>query len=224
LLGSEQGRIMLKSNSRGFTLVELMVVITIIAILVLLGAPEFRIWQANSQIRGVAEAFQNDLRAAQAEAVKRNRRVALVLTNAGVSDNTNFAAANPARNWAVITLPLTGSAEASSFISSHIQNAGSNTLVTGGVGLICFNSVGRLTGSAEIARAGNVQCANPAVSYDFDISRSDLDSDQLRPLRLQVRLGGQIRLCDPSRSIDDAPDGCVAEAADPAPAPDESND
>jgi len=222
LLGREQGRIMLKSNSRGFTLVELMVVIAIVGILVLLGAPEFGVWQANSQIRSVAEAFQNDLRAAQAEAVKRNRRVALVLTNAGVSDNTNFAAANPARNWAVITLPLTGSAEESSFISSYIQNAGSNTLITGGVGAICFNSVGRLTGSAEIARAGNVVCAIDEISYDFDISRSNLSTDnRLRPLRLQVRLGGQIRLCDPSLS---GPAGCIAATADPPPTPDDSDD
>lgn len=206
---------MLGKIHSGFTLVELMVVITIIAILVLVGAPEFRIWQANTQIRSVAEAFQNDLRAAQAEAVKRNRRVAVVLTNASVSNNSNFVATNPARNWAILSLPLTGSHENSSvFIASHVQSASSNTLITGGVNPVCFNSVGRLSSSAKIASAGNIECANPAVSYDFDISRSDLGTEQdLRPLRIQIRLGGQIRLCDPSRSISDSPDGCETSAA-----------
>lgn len=86
MLGYAQGRqLRLKNVTRGhgsaagFTLIELMAVVTIFAILALLGVPMYSTFMANTQIRSAAESITGGLRLAQAEAVKRNGRVEFVL-------------------------------------------------------------------------------------------------------------------------------------------------
>ena len=59
----------------GMTLVELMIGITLFAILLTLGAPTFSRWIQSSQIRNSAEAIHNGLMLARAEAVRRNTAV-----------------------------------------------------------------------------------------------------------------------------------------------------
>lgn len=199
-----------------------MVVLTIVAILLLVGAPQFSIWQANSQVRLVAEALQNDLRQAQGEAVRRNRQVAFVLTNDAPTPNpdTNilpvFAPSNPANNWVLLALPLLGSTEgkdeasgSTGFILSHVQNSNTTTTITGGVAILCFNSVGRLVYSATttIENASGEKCGVlPATTAPIEFRIQNARTD--RPLRVQVRVGGQVRMCDPGRSIATQPDGC----------------
>lgn len=210
-----------KSSARGFTLIELVIVIAVVGVLVLVGAPEFRIWQANAQIRSVAEILQNDLRMAQAEAVRRNRQVALVLTDAKPVDDTGFDAADaatPVRNWAIIALPLLDGDEddeaaggSTGFIASHIQSDTSRTQVAGSVAAICFNSVGRLTARAEIGIADDAECTVAASNSDvtFDVTHANFaeDDTDIHRLRIQVRPGGRIRMCDRTKSSP-APDAC----------------
>ncbi|EWS54273.1 MULTISPECIES: prepilin-type N-terminal cleavage/methylation domain-containing protein, partial [unclassified Methylibium] len=59
----------------GFTLVELMVTITLLAILLALAVPSFTLWINNTRVRSTAQVLQDGLRQAQAEAVRRNRTV-----------------------------------------------------------------------------------------------------------------------------------------------------
>lgn len=207
---------MLTHRPRGFTLIELVIVIAIIGILALVGAPGFQTWVANSRVRSVAEALQNDLRKAQSEAIQRNRQVAFVLTNSTptVANPTSTANAT-SRNWVMYALPLLGSTEglassagASSFIQANIQtNDSGGATVTGSVAVICFNSVGRLvTQSTAIADAGGATCTAPTtiapVAYNVQNSTAD------RPMRVLLYLGGRIRMCDPNRSLSTQPDGC----------------
>ena len=67
----------------GFTLVELMVTISLLAILLALAAPSFSTWIRNAQVRTVSDSLQNGIRLAQAEAIRRHRQVVFFLDQSG---------------------------------------------------------------------------------------------------------------------------------------------
>ena len=70
----------------GFTLIELIIVIAIVAILITVGVPSMREWIANQKVRGSANDLQFDLSYARSEAVKRNANVVLVPSGAAWAD------------------------------------------------------------------------------------------------------------------------------------------
>jgi type IV fimbrial biogenesis protein FimT len=74
---------------RGFTLIELMVVVALAAILLALAAPSFTGTLARKRMEGVAEVFGTDLQYARSEAVTRNLEVRLA-TGAGGGCYTVF--------------------------------------------------------------------------------------------------------------------------------------
>ncbi len=60
---------------KGFSLVELMIVIAIVAIFMTLAAPSFQEVLNGMRVRSTAEAFNQGLQLARSEAIKRNDRV-----------------------------------------------------------------------------------------------------------------------------------------------------
>lgn len=64
-------------RSVGFTLVELMVTLVVLAILIGIAAPSFRVFLAQQRIRATSMDLRMGLTMARSEAVKRNERVAL---------------------------------------------------------------------------------------------------------------------------------------------------
>jgi len=68
---------------RGFTLIELMLALGLLALLILIGMPSFTVFVHNSQVRSTAESVVNGLRAAIAEATNRNRPVTFTLGGGG---------------------------------------------------------------------------------------------------------------------------------------------
>lgn len=61
-------------NSRGFTLIELMVVMALVAVLAALATPEFKRAMAVQQLSGAASDLAAAAMQARSEAIKRNRR------------------------------------------------------------------------------------------------------------------------------------------------------
>jgi type IV fimbrial biogenesis protein FimT len=64
---------------RGFTLLELVVALTIMGMLLMLGMPSFTTFLRNSEVRSTAESISNGLRAARSEATRLNRPVSFTL-------------------------------------------------------------------------------------------------------------------------------------------------
>ena len=71
-MGNPRGR-----GDSGFTLVELMVVLAVVALLLLFAAPSFREMMEAQRVRGVSDQFLTDVQFARSEAVARQETVAV---------------------------------------------------------------------------------------------------------------------------------------------------
>jgi len=199
-------------HRHGFTLVELMITIALLAILMTLAAPSFGAWIRNTQVRTMSETMANGLRLAQSEAVRRNRQVVFFLTN----DQPGLAAtaADDGVNWVIRWIPLPGdTVTASAPDNEPFVQGGALSDVASGVGVtgpaaVCFNAQGRRVAASAAATgvAGavcTVDASEPLAAYTL------VRSGASRALRVTVALGGQVRMCDPARTLSsDAPDGC----------------
>lgn len=72
-------------QNSGFTLVELMITVVVIAILLTIGIPAFQSTLDKRRLIGAAEQLYADLQYARSEAVKRNTRVSVSFTGTGAN-------------------------------------------------------------------------------------------------------------------------------------------
>jgi type IV fimbrial biogenesis protein FimT len=175
----------------GFTLIEVLVGMAIVALLLALGLPSLSTYSANSKIRAAAANFSTDLQSARNEAIRTNGNVALILTSdAPVSGNagtSNLSAAGP--NWML----RSGAASSYTWVSGRtLAEAGATLALSGSVSSVNFTSLGGATDPA------GVRLAVPA-SFDFSNPSAGLcvvAGGPVRCLRVQVTGGGQVRQCD----------------------------
>lgn len=81
----------MKSRSRGFTLMELMVVLALAAVILGLGAPSFREFSRNNRMVTIANDFLGGVQSARTEAIKRQ----LVAGGIAICPSGNPDAASP---------------------------------------------------------------------------------------------------------------------------------
>lgn len=197
----------------GVTLIELIVTISIAALLVAAAIPAFGNWINNAKVRSVAESLQNSLRLAQAEALSRGQQTVLVLTSSTPAWNSTPIA--DGRNWAVHAQPLANSADASATASAstHPYIDGStyatqHGIAIAGPALLCFNSSGRMVSSTSVAvpNAGAATCATAPATYEI---KHGTTASVDRTYRVIVSLGGKVRMCDANKTLSSSnPDGC----------------
>lgn len=187
---------------RGMTLIEIVIAMALLAILARLAAPSFTTWTRNTQVRTVADTLQNALRMAQAESVRRGRQMVFSLTND--TPSAASTAVDDGRNWALHVVPLP--TEALVFVQGGQLEDVAEGVAIAGPGAICFNSLGRrVANAAPGVASASCTVVGPDTTVAYDITRSGAD----RPLRVTVGLGGQVRLCDPNRSLAlGQPEGC----------------
>lgn len=210
LVDRQEGAIVLLSAApsqrrrRGFTLVEMIVVVAIMALLAALAMPSMLGWVRNNKIRTVSDSLQNGLRMAQAEATRRSRQVVFSLTD-DTPNSTSYTAKASGGNWAISTVVPTDSDVTAAFVEAGIlRDVGSNVVISGPKS-ICFSSIGRLVQNTAPGPT-DANCAAAAAQYDIKMS-DDATGD--RALRVTVALGGQVRMCDPLRTLSATqPDGC----------------
>lgn len=187
--------------TRGFTLIELAVTITLVGLLVALGLPSFTTWIRNTQVRSVAEALQGGVRRAQTDAVRLNQTLVLSFTNA--TPGLNATAVANGKNWSIQTLAQFDRVAEYVTGGAFADIASSVTINSNTRSALCFNANGRLVAPAATGVPG-ATCV--AGAQQFDVSNAGSD----RPLRVLVAIGGQTRMCDPNRPTLSAtsPDGC----------------
>ncbi len=194
-------------RAAGFTMIELIVTLTIFSVLVALTVPTMRTWIADAKVRAVADSLQNGVRTAQTEALRRSRQVVFALTNSSTPQNGGFTAAANGSYWAVQTIPaMTDGTETPVVVASGVLLSAGTSVSIAGPAAICFNSAGRLVAQSTTGITG-ATCAAPTIpttpanitvpTFVYQISQTLAD----RPLDVEVGLGGQMHLCDPTQSL-----------------------
>lgn len=74
---------LLRNKQKGLNLVELLVSLSIMAILSAIAAPNFSQWMGNMKIKSVTESVQSGLTSARAEAIKTNAPISFNLSANG---------------------------------------------------------------------------------------------------------------------------------------------
>lgn len=171
---------MLRSDRRrGFTLIEVLIALTIVGITLTLGLPGIMEWMQNSQIRTATESLQNGLQTARTEAVRRNAHVEFVLDNPGNTGGTG---------WTVRTV------NPAADIQSVPDGVGSRNVVftptPDAANTVTFNGFGRMTDNAD----------GSALLTSVDVDNPSLSSATSRDLRIVISGGGEIKMCDPNVS------------------------
>lgn len=185
-------------RARGFTLVELLVVVAVIGIVMLLALPNISSWLQNTQIRNAAEATVSGLQIARTEALRRNRQVRFSLVD---SLDATCSLSATGSNWVVSLADPTGKCnqDASDTLDPFIvqkrsgQDGSPNVTINASADTVTFGGLGAALAAVQIT------VANPAGGA------CQTAAGPMRCLQVNVSASGSVRMCDPA----------VSDAADP---------
>lgn len=174
-------------SSRGFTLIELMVTIAVLAILMAMAAPSFNDFFQRYRLRGAADDVATLMAVARSEAVARNRNVAIVFSGTGAAWCVGAAvAAEPAAPGDLVTTAPTCNCSGDCRIADRVmESQGANyrgVTVAAVPASFVFN---RLTGAVDPLGTTTTTLQSPNGHYSLAVSVSPL---------------GRGRLCVPSGS------------------------
>lgn len=191
--------------ARGFSLVELAVTLTVLAILLTAVAPSVGDWVRNTRVRGAAESVLAGLQRARTEALRTNETVTFWLvagTDARVVDDT-CALSSASASWVVSRQDPSGACDtapsptdAPGIVEVNAAGDGSDSITvvaedTAGNAAECvrFNGFGRVV-DANVLPADACRLPSQIATIDFT------HADGARRLRVVVSPGGGVRLCD----------------------------
>jgi type IV fimbrial biogenesis protein FimT len=213
-----------RHNTKGMTLVEILVALTIVVGLLAMATPSFSEWVQNTKIRSAADSMQNAISLAKTAAVHRN----------AVSQFVSCGGAFGEPSWDVIVASATASTNICNAagatagwerIQARAAQGGANTAVASITqSTVGFNGLGRQTSTTDLTSA--TATPSPPVAVAMNVSTAmnmgaALDSDscycpagngdcgypaditfaatgKLRCLRISISPSGQVRMCDPA--------------------------
>ena len=192
---------------RGFSLIEVMISVAIVAVLLGVGVPAIGDWIQNRQVNALAESIASGLRMAQSQAVQRNVPVDLLFTSSDVTVPANqasptltvggLAKTDATPNWMVRESGATTSA---GFIQGKTGlDDGGNARFSGPAG-VSFSPLGSL--SASIAANGT--SAAPTGTVVFMVVNPSVQASSSTQRCIYVSTGGAVRICDPRAASGDS--------------------
>jgi type IV fimbrial biogenesis protein FimT len=174
-LDQQQEWIMLntRAQAHGFSIIELMIAVAVLAIMLLLGMPAMGTWLGNASIRTNAEAISNAVQFARTDAIRRNASVRITMNAAGTSWTINTVS-----DGAVVQ-ERNAEANASN-VAVTFEPAASRTITFSGLGAITDDTAVRIT----------------AIKVDS----ATMTAAQSREMCIMIAASGIARMCDPQRS------------------------
>ncbi len=202
---------MLNHPQRGLTLIELIISLALVGTMITLAIPAVGNWSDNNRMKATADALLSGLNLAKMEAVRRNTRAKLVLTDNAtatgkgadweicVANNLGSFAGNQGQVWVGTEV---GTATQVGISTATAQNY--NTPLTAGAGLagypagctgttaadtnpnVTFDAMGRIAANTVISSVTRIDILN---------ARPD---NANRRLVIRINPQGQIKLCNPA--------------------------
>lgn len=166
------------TRSSGFTLVELMIAVAVLAILMTVGLPNFRQLMKNYEVRVAAESVVNGLQRARAEAVSRNASVQFVL-GTGTSWTVDY-----------VTKPVPTDPP----LDSRLSSEGSATAALVAVAADLSTAATKITYN----NLGQVIVNPDATPTLRQVTFNATAGGGNQTLRVTIGAGGNARVCDPS--------------------------
>lgn len=193
-------------RQRGLGLVELMIGISIVAVLMAAAMPSFTRWMQDAQNRTAAESVLNGLQLARMESLRRNRAVSFRLTE---SDGKVL--------WRVGCQSV--SADCPDTIQARpAQEGGGQARLGVSKAAIPYKPAPGYFGSALAAGAALPASVTfdslgraPGAGNGTEIARIDITHANLGRSRryvVTIGAGGQVRMCDPALQLSGNPQGC----------------
>jgi type IV fimbrial biogenesis protein FimT len=191
----------MKPAQHGFSLIELMITLTVLGVLIGLGAPAFSEWLQSQRIRATAESVLNGMQVARGEAIRRNLPVQMVFEQLPGSTWTVCEASVP--NCSSTLLADPDPLKVASVIQSRAQEEGntSGTQVAAtpaGTNMVTFAPLGNVLNNNPVdgsARFTQVDVTNPPGGACIALG------GPMRCLRIVITAAGGARMCDPTPSI-----------------------
>lgn len=169
---------MLIAKHKGFTLIEMLVAIAILAISMAFAAPAFQSWIGNSQIRSAAQQITTGVQLAKSESLRRN---ALVKFTIDASNSWTISCVTVTPDCpAVIQLQKSGEAKTGRLVTQFSEG-----------NIVVFNSLGQLA----------TTLVNPGPLF---IAVKSPDAKINSQIRIQISQTGNIRQC-PKEPIPSTP-------------------
>jgi type IV fimbrial biogenesis protein FimT len=196
------------------SIIEVMVAITLAALLLTLGMPSFITGMQNRQIRSAADALQNGLMVAKTEALRRNRTVLFHWRDGsgytiGCSPSDNSTGSDGQVNCPD-TLQVREATEGSQnarVSPSEVQASGAPAGTAIFTGDLIFTPLGRVTTPLTVPALATLGDGNTAI-YLVDNPAAGTcvtAGGEMRCLSIRITTGGQIRMCDPAVSTTAVP-------------------
>ncbi len=177
-----------RQKRQGFTLIELMITIALLAVLLALATPSFVNFRRNSELVAISNNFVAALNAARTEGMKRNMYAMVVPTN-----NDNDWAAG----WVVfVDINSDGKYDSGDLIVLRQEAPPSYIAITGDGSAAETKSHVRYDGSGFSRPLGSMGSAT------LSVSRSDASTDYSQIRRVKIAVTGRVKVCKPVSASD----------------------
>ena len=199
-----------RARQSGMTLIELMVGVSLVAILVMMAVPSFSTSMQNRQVRSSAESIRSALQYARNEALRRNRSVSFTLqSDGGWVVGCDPADASLVAGEQVCAATIQSRPAVSSTRNAQVtavQTLASDGSVAGTpvfTGNLRFTSLGRV--DTATLPSGNVAVYDVTNPTGGTCAK---DGGEMRCLRIAVTTAGQVRMCDQAVTAAGDPRAC----------------